>query len=119
MRTEKARLHIPLRLRALLGATLVVAVLWFITVLAVRVFVSTPPLGDQSGRLGNVGRVAIGRKHGGQFFSLRQSFGNAFDLSAWHKVAMVLIVVTLTALAVAIIDRLRRTSRRSRHARTV
>jgi hypothetical protein len=32
---------------------------------------------------------------------------------------MVLIVVTLTALAVAIIDRLRRTSRRSRHARTV
>lgn len=108
------RLHLPVRVRAFLGATLVVAVLWFITVAAVREFVSSSPSGRQVPRLNGAGKFVIRRNGKLHIITLHPSFGNAFDFAAWHKVVLVLILVSLAALAVAVIDRLRRTSRRNR-----
>ena len=108
------RLHLPIRVRAFVGATLVVAVLWFITVAAVRVFVSSPPTSSQGQRLYGAGNFLFRRKGKLHIITLRRSFGNGFDFAAWHKVVQVLILVILAALVVAVIDGLRRTSRRTR-----
>jgi hypothetical protein len=107
-------LHFPVRVRAFLGATLVVAVLWLITVVAVREFVSSSPNGRQAPRLNGAGKIVIRRNGKLHIITLHPSFGNAFDFAAWHKVALVLTLVTLAALAVAVIDWLRRKSRRTR-----
>jgi hypothetical protein len=112
MRGETAMRHVQVRARAFLGATLVVAVLWLATVGAVKVFV--PSLDGPGPRLGSGGRFVIRRNGKLHFITLHGNFGNAAGFAAWHKVVLVMILVTLAALVVAGIDWLRRASRRSR-----
>ncbi len=126
MRNETLWPFLRKRVRAFLGATTVVTVLWLVTVLAVKVFVAPSRFDGQGLPLSNTSRFApggaiegIGKKDGSRLFFLHRSIGDAFGFGAWHKVALVLILVTLTALAVAFIDWLRRKSRRSRRARTI
>lgn len=126
MRSETFWPFLRTRVRAFLGATAVVTVLWLVTVFAVKVFVTPSRLGGQGLPLSKAARFTpggtiegIGKKGGSRLFFLHRSIGDAFGFGAWHKVALVLILVTLTALAVALIDWLRRKSRRSRRARTI
>jgi hypothetical protein len=96
----------------------VAAALWFVAVLAVKVLVSPSSLGDHVQGPGKAGQLAFRRNGKDHIIFLHQSLGNAAGFEAWHKAALVLILVTLAALAVAGIDSLRRTVRRSRRART-
>jgi hypothetical protein len=126
MRTEKLRLLLRRRGRALLGATAVVAALWFLAVLAADVFASSSTLGDRNHHLPKgVVRLPAGvlketvRKGVVRFVLLHNSGGTPADLTAWHTVVQCLILITLAALVVAGLDRLRRKIRRSRRVLTV
>jgi hypothetical protein len=114
MRGEGVKLRLPVRVRAFLGATLIVAVLWLATVVSVKVFV--PSLGGPGPRLDSAGRFVIRRNGKLHFITLHENFGSAVGFAAWHKVVLVMILVTLAALVVAGVDWLRRASRRSRRA---
>jgi hypothetical protein len=59
------------------------------------------------------------RKGGVRFVLLHNSGGTPADLTAWHTVVQCLILITLAALVVAGLDRLRRKIRRSRRVLTV
>ena len=126
MRTETLQLLLRKRVRAFVGATAVVAVLWLLAVLAVNVFASSSALGDHNRHLpkgvvrlpGGVLKE-IGPKGGLRFVSLHNTGGTPVDLTAWHTVVQCLILVTLAALVVAGLDRLRRKIRRSQRLRTI
>jgi hypothetical protein len=126
MRIEKLRFLIRRRARAFVGATAVVAALWLLAVLAVNVFSSSSALGDRDHHLSK-GMVRLaggvlketGRKGGVRLVLLHNTGGTPADLSAWHTVVQCLILVTLAALVVAGLDRLRRKARQSRRVRTI
>jgi predicted short-subunit dehydrogenase-like oxidoreductase (DUF2520 family) len=126
MRIEKLRWLVRRRARAFVGATAVVAALWFLAVLALNLFASSSALGDQDHHLPKgVVRLAGGvlketRRNGGvRLVLLHNTGGTPVDLSAWHTVVQCLILVTLAALVVAGLDRLRRKMRRSQRVRTI
>jgi hypothetical protein len=126
MRIEKLRWLVRRRARAFVGATAVVAALWFLAVLAINLFASSSALGDQDHHLPKgVVRLAGGvlketRRNGGvRLVLLHNTGGTPVDLSAWHTVVQCLILVTLAALVVAGLDRLRRKMRRSQRVRTI
>jgi hypothetical protein len=126
MRIEKLRWLVRRRARAFVGATAVVAALWFLAVLAINLFASSSALGDQDHHLPKgVVRLAGGvlketRCNGGvRLVLLHNTGGTPVDLSAWHTVVQCLILVTLAALVVAGLDRLRRKMRRSQRVRTI
>jgi hypothetical protein len=126
MTIEKLRLLFRRRARAFVGATAVVAALWLLAVLAVNVSSSSSALGDRDHHLPK-GMVRLaggvlketGRKGGVRLVLLHNTGGTPADLSAWHTVVQCLILVTLAALVVAGLDRLRRKTRRSRQVRTI
>jgi hypothetical protein len=126
MTTEKLRLLLRRRSRAFVGATTVVAALWLLAVLAVDVLASPSTLADRDLHVPK-GVVRLpagvlkesGPKGGARIVFFRNPGGPPTDLAAWHTVVQCLILVTLAALVVAGLDRLRRKSRRSRRMRTV
>jgi Trk-type K+ transport system membrane component len=112
------------RVLAFIGATFVVVALWLITVLAVDLFAQSSLLGVRAGRfvkvVGGVKQLVLpgtAHRHGPIVVFLRRAGGNPSDFSAWHTVVQVLILIALAALAVAGLDRLRRTGRRRRRLR--
>jgi hypothetical protein len=126
MRTEGVRLLLRTRIRAFVGATAVVAALWLLAVVAVNVFASSSALQGPGHHVPKgVVRVPGGvlkatRGNGGVPLVLLHNTGGApTDLSAWHTVVQCLILVTLAAVVVAGLDRLRRRSRRSRRVQAV
>jgi hypothetical protein len=126
MRTETLQSLLRKRVRAFVGATAVVAVLWLLAVLAVKVFASSSPLGDGGPhlpkgavRLPGGGLRVAERKGGVRLTLLHHTGGTPVDLTAWHTVVQCLILVTLAALIVAGLDRLRRKMHRSQRVRTV
>ena len=124
MRTETLSLLLRRRARAFVGAMAVVVALWLLAVLAVNVFASSSAIGDREHHLSKM-RLPVGvlkdtgRKGGVQLSLLHNAGGTPFDLSAWHTVLQCLILVTVAALVVAGLDRLRRKMRRSQRVRTV
>ena len=126
MKTEAFQLLLRKRALAFVGAIGTVAVLWLLAVIAVNVFASSSTLGDRNRHFpkgvvrlpGGVLRE-IGPKGGLRSVSLHNVGGTPVDLSAWHTVVQCLILVTLGALVVAGLDRLRRKKRRSPPLRTV
>jgi hypothetical protein len=126
MRTETLQSVLRKRVHAFVGATAVVAVLWLLAVLAVNAFGSSPPLGDREGLLPKgVARLPGGllreaqRNGGVRLVLLHDTGGTPSDFMAWHTVVQCLILVTLAALVVAGLDRLRRKMRKSQRVRTV
>jgi len=126
MRTETFQMLLRKRARAFAGATVVVAVLWLLAVLAGNAFASSSRLGNGGHHLpkgvvrlpGGVLREAE-RKGGVRIDLLHNTGGIPVDLTAWHTVVQCLILVTLGALVVAGLDRLRRKMRRSQRVRTI
>ncbi len=120
MRTESLQLLVRKRVLAFVGAIATVAVLWLLAVVAVDVFASSSPLGNgyrhvPKGVVRLPGGVlkGVGPKGGLRSVSLHDVGGPPVDLSAWHTVVQCLILVTLGALVVAGLDRLRRKVRGS------
>jgi hypothetical protein len=124
-RTTFKRLLSPLRRRlsAFLGATVIVLVLWLVAVLSVNVFASSPRLADRDRRFViGVERLlpaASLHKNGPAVVFLHNSGANPIDLTAWHTVVQILILITLAALVVSGLDRLRRENRRRRRPRNL
>lgn len=111
------------RVSAFVGATVVVVVLWLVTVVSVNIFGSSPTLDDRDGRFvkGVAVRVPPGtapNKHEPVVVFLHNTGGNQSDFTAWHTVVQVLILVTLAALVVAAFDQVRRKNRKRRRPRT-
>jgi uncharacterized protein HemY len=101
MRTDRPSSPVRKRLRAICGATIVVVLLWLLAVLAVNVFVRpAPQLFPQRLRGVVLWRTGV----------------NPVDVSAWHTVLQVVILIALATLVVAGLDRLRRALRRTRRA---
>jgi hypothetical protein len=125
MRTETLQLLLRKRVRAFVGATATVAVLWLLAVIAVNVLASSPALGDRRHSPKGVARLpggvpkGVGPKGGSRFVTLHNIGGAPVNLTAWHTVVQCLILVTLAALVVAGLDRLRRKMRKSQRLRTV
>jgi hypothetical protein len=105
------------RVRAFVGATVVVTALWLITIVVVRVFASSSRAGGGS-ELNRAGKIVIRRNGRQHIVTLHHFVENDLGFAAWHKVAMVLILVALAALAVAGIEGVRRANRRRRRAET-
>jgi hypothetical protein len=126
MRIRTLPLVLRRRARAFAGATTVVVALWLLAVLAVNVLASSSGIGDRDHPLPK-GLVRLpggvlketGRKGGVRLVLLHNTGGTPVDLTAWHTVVQCLILVTLAALVVAGLDRLRRKMRRSQRVRTV
>jgi hypothetical protein len=124
MRTEKLRLLLRKRIRALVGATAVVAALWLLSVLVSNAFASSSLLGDRDHHVPQ-GEVRLpggvlkhtGPKGGLRLALLHNTGGTPTDLAAWHTVVQCLILISLAALVVAGLDRVRRKGRRTRRAR--
>ena len=126
MRIETLQLLLRKRVRAFVGATATVAVLWLLAVIAVKVFASSSRLGDrnlfppkEAVRLPGGVLREVGPKGGLRYASLHNIGGTPVDLTAWHTVVQCLILVTLAALVVAGLDRLRRKMRRRQRLQTV
>lgn len=126
MTTEPLRLVLRRRVRAFIGATAVVGLLWLLAVLAVNAFASSPPVADRHVHLSQgavrfpIGVVRGAAPQGGVrpvFF--HNPGGSPVDLRAWHTAAQCLILVTLAALVAAGLDRLRRKARTRQRAQMI
>jgi hypothetical protein len=123
MRTKTLCQLLRKRFGAFACATGVVTALWLVAVLAVDVLAPSPHLGAGNRRfVDGVGKTFRGpapTKARSVVIFLRDGDGGGSGFAAWHKVVLVLILVTLAAIVVAGIDQLRRKNRRSRRVRTV
>jgi hypothetical protein len=114
------------RLSAFFGATVVVVALWLVTVVSVNVFAPSSPLDERERHLpkgvvrlrGGALRLT-GPKGRVRVVSLHDTGGNPLNFTAWHTVVQCLILITLAALVVAGLDRLRRKNRKRRSVRMV
>jgi hypothetical protein len=111
------------RMRAFLGATAVVVVLWLVAVVAVSAFVGSPPEGGPGARfVEGVPRLKLPpgalRHDKGALVLLHSTGGSPLNPTAWPTVVQILILIALAALVVAGLDGLRRQNRRRRRLRT-